>query len=92
MRLVTRRALTTFILSLLLLMHAHGGLMAPAWQVMLDVTWDDPHGGHLTETFEVDKSGNKMTQTSEILVNEDATTGKKPTETYTYYSVYKRVE
>ncbi len=44
-------------------------------QVVLDVTWSDPHGGKLTETFEVDKTGNKMTQTSKILVNEDATTG-----------------
>jgi hypothetical protein len=59
-------------------------------KVVLDITWDDPHGGHLTETFEVDKTGNKMTQTSEILVNEDATTGKKPAKTYTYYSVYER--
>lgn len=60
-------------------------------KVVLDITWDDPHGGQLTETFEVDKSGDKMTQTSEIFVNEDATTGKKPTQSYTYYSVYKRV-
>jgi hypothetical protein len=44
-------------------------------QVVLDVTWSDPHGGKLTETFEVDKTGNKMTQTSKILVNDDATTG-----------------
>ena len=52
-------------------------------QVVLDVRvvmakedyYADPHGGKLTETFEVDKTGNKMTQTSKILVNEDATTG-----------------
>jgi hypothetical protein len=61
-------------------------------KVVLDVTWDDPHGGHLTETFEVDKSGNQMTQTSEILVNKDATTDKKPETIYTYYSVYKRAD
>mmetsp|Transcript_96219 Transcript_96219/g.140652 ORF Transcript_96219/g.140652 Transcript_96219/m.140652 type:complete len:242 (+) Transcript_96219:1-726(+) len=61
-------------------------------KVVLDVTWADPHGGHLTETFEVDKTGKEMTHTSKILVNEDATTGKKPTESYTYYSVYKRVD
>ena len=71
----------------------HKGKIVKAGEdkVVLDITWDDPHGGHLTETFEVDKSGDKMTQTSEILVNEDATTGKKPTQTYTYFSVYKRV-
>eukprot|EP00285_Hemiselmis_virescens_P009679 CAMPEP_0173387996 /NCGR_PEP_ID=MMETSP1356-20130122/10398_1 /TAXON_ID=77927 ORGANISM="Hemiselmis virescens, Strain PCC157" /NCGR_SAMPLE_ID=MMETSP1356 /ASSEMBLY_ACC=CAM_ASM_000847 /LENGTH=242 /DNA_ID=CAMNT_0014344777 /DNA_START=117 /DNA_END=845 /DNA_ORIENTATION=+ len=72
----------------------HTGKVASASEskVVLDITWADPHGGHLTETFEVDKTGNKMTQTSKILVNEDATTGKKPKGEFTYYCVYKRAD
>ena len=67
-------------------------MQASESKVVLDVTWADPHGGQLTETFEVDAAGKRMTQTSEILVNEDATTGTKPTKTYTYFSVYERVD
>mmetsp|Transcript_27249 Transcript_27249/g.55638 ORF Transcript_27249/g.55638 Transcript_27249/m.55638 type:complete len:248 (+) Transcript_27249:33-776(+) len=59
-------------------------------KVELDITWDDPHGGVLKETFEVDPSGDELTHTSVIKVNEDATDNNKPGEWYTYYSVYRR--
>ncbi len=37
----------------------------------------------------MDKSGNELTHTSVIKVNEDATT-KQPGQWFTYYSMYKR--
>jgi len=55
---------------------------------VLRITWDEPHGGEMYETFELIE-GDKLKQTTRIKVNNDATTGK-PGEWYTYYSVFSR--
>mmetsp|Transcript_48313 Transcript_48313/g.100945 ORF Transcript_48313/g.100945 Transcript_48313/m.100945 type:complete len:105 (+) Transcript_48313:509-823(+) len=69
---------------------SHRGKICSASEerVVLEVQWDDPHGGELIETFEVDET-DRLVHTSNIRVNRDATTGL-PGQPYTYYSIYAR--
>mmetsp|Transcript_14375 Transcript_14375/g.34044 ORF Transcript_14375/g.34044 Transcript_14375/m.34044 type:complete len:255 (-) Transcript_14375:193-957(-) len=57
-------------------------------KVVLKITWDDPYGGEMYETFELLGDG-RLKQTNKIKVNQDGTTGKAG-EWYTYYSIFVR--
>jgi hypothetical protein len=43
-------------------------------KVVLHITWDDPDGGELRETFELTKDG-RLKHSTDIKVNHDCTTG-----------------
>mmetsp|Transcript_65153 Transcript_65153/g.160430 ORF Transcript_65153/g.160430 Transcript_65153/m.160430 type:complete len:228 (+) Transcript_65153:61-744(+) len=68
--------------------HTGKILQANDHKVMLDLKWNDPHGGEQIDTFEI-IDGGKLLHKSEIKVNENAVT-KAPGKWTTYQSVYVR--